>query len=433
VQPAEEKGLDELCIKTIRMLAVDAVEKARSGHPGMPMEASDIGYILWTRFLKHSPTNPKWPNRDRFVLSAGHGSMLLYALLHLTGYDVPLEEIRQFRQWNSITPGHPEYGHTPGVETTTGPLGQGFSNGVGMAMAQEYLAQYFNRPGYPLVDYFICGLVSDGDMMEGVSSESASIAGHLGLGRLIYIYLDNHITIEGGTDLTFTEDVGKRFEAYGWHLQKVDGYDHAQIASAVSAAQAETNRPSLIIARTHIGYGSPNKQDTASAHGEPLGPEEALLVRKRFNWPETVFHIPEDALEHFRTCLERGRAWEAEWTRLFDAYAREYPDLAEQWKACHERKWPEGWEVDLPVFEPDEGPIATRSASGKVLEAVAPKLYALLGGSADLAPSTKTFVKGLGVIKVDPCGRNIHFGIREHAMGGILNGMALSGALWQPS
>jgi transketolase len=429
VQPAEEKGLDELCIKTIRMLAVDAVEKARSGHPGMPMEASDIGYILWTRFLKHSPTNPKWPNRDRFVLSAGHGSMLLYALLHLTGYDVPLEEIRQFRQWNSITPGHPEYGHTPGVETTTGPLGQGFSNGVGMAMAQEYLAQYFNRPGYPLVDYFICGLVSDGDMMEGVSSESASIAGHLGLGRLIYIYLDNHITIEGGTDLTFTEDVGKRFEAYGWHLQKVDGYDHAQIASAVSAAQAETNRPSLIIARTHIGYGSPNKQDTASAHGEPLGPEEALLVRKRFNWPETVFHIPEDALEHFRTCLERGRAWEAEWTRLFDAYAREYPDLAEQWKACHERKWPEGWEVDLPVFEPDEGPIATRSASGKVLEAVAPKLYALLGGSADLAPSTKTFVKGLGVIKVDPCGRNIHFGIREHAMGGILNGMALSGAL----
>jgi transketolase len=429
VQPAEEKGIDELCIKTIRMLAVDAVEKARSGHPGMPMEASDIGYILWTRFLKHNPTNPKWPNRDRFVLSAGHGSMLLYALLHLTGYDLSLEEIRQFRQWNSITPGHPEYGHTPGVETTTGPLGQGFSNGVGMAMAQEYLAQYFNRPGYPLVDYFIYGLVSDGDMMEGISAESASIAGHLGLGRLIYIYLDNRITIEGSTDLTFTEDVGKRFEACGWHLQKVDGYNHAQIASAVSAAQAETNRPSLIIARTHIGYGSPNKQDKASAHGEPLGPQEALLVRERFSWPETVFHIPEDALGHFRTCLERGRAWEAEWTRLFDAYASEHPDLAEQWKACHEKRWPEGWEADLPVFQPEDGPIATRSASGKVLEAVAPKLYPLLGGSADLAPSTKTFVKGLGVIKVDPCGRNIHFGIREHAMGGILNGMALSGAL----
>jgi transketolase len=246
---------------------------------------------------------------------------------------------------------------------------------------------------------------------------------------LIYVYLDNRITIEGSTDLTFTEDVGKRFEAYGWHLQKVDGYAHAQIASAVSTAQAETNRPSLIIARTHIGYGSPNKQDTASAHGEPLGPEEALLVRERFNWPETVFHIPEDALGHFRMCLERGRAWEAEWTRLFDAYTSEHPDLAEQWKACHEKIWPEGWEADLPVFEPEDGPIATRSASGKVLESVAPKLYPLLGGSADLAPSTKTFVKGIGVIKVDPCGRNIHFGIREHAMGGILNGMALSGAL----
>jgi transketolase len=429
VKSAEENGLDELCIKTTRMLAVDAVEKARSGHPGMPMEAADIGYILWTRFLKHNPTNPKWPNRDRFVLSAGHGSMLLYALLHLTGYEVSLEDIRQFRQWDSITPGHPEYGHTPGVETTTGPLGQGFSNGVGMAMAQVYLAQYFNRAGYPLVDYFVYGLVSDGDMMEGVSSESASIAGHLGLGRLIYIYLDNRITIEGGTDLTFTEDVGKRFEAYGWHLQQVEGYNHAQIAAALTAAQAETNKPSLIIARTHIGYGSPNKQDTASAHGEPLGPEEALLVRERFNWPETLFHIPEDALAHFRTCLDRGRAWEAEWTRLFEAYASEYPDLAQQWKACHEGKWPEGWEGDLPVFEPDEGPIATRGASGKALEAVAPKLYALLGGSADLAPSTKTFVKGLGVIKIDHCGKNIHFGIREHAMGGILNGIALSNAL----
>ncbi len=422
-------GLDQLCINTIRMLAVDAVEKARSGHPGMPMEASDIGYILWTRFLKHSPANPKWPNRDRFVLSAGHGSMFLYALLHLTGYEVSLEDIRQFRQWDSITPGHPEYGHTPGVETTTGPLGQGFSNGVGMAMAQEYLAQYFNRPGYPLVDYFIYGVVSDGDMMEGVTAESASMAGHLGLGRLIYIYLDNHITIEGGTELTFTEDVGKRFEAYGWEVQKVDGYDHAQIASALSAAQKQTDRPSLIIARTHIGYGSPNKQDSASAHGEPLGPDEAVLVRERFNWPEELFHVPEEALAHFRLCLDRGRTWESEWTSLFDAYAVEYPDLARQWKESHEQKWPEGWEADLPQFDPGQGSIATRSASGKVLEAVAPKLYGLLGGSADLAPSTKTFIKGLGVIKVDPCGRNIHFGIREHAMGGILNGMALSQAL----
>jgi len=422
-------GLDQLCINTIRMLAVDAVEKARSGHPGMPMEASDMGYILWTRFLKHNPANPKWPNRDRFVLSAGHGSMLLYALLHLTGYEVSLEDIRQFRQWNSITPGHPEYGHTPGVETTTGPLGQGFANGVGMAMAHEYLAQYFNRPRYPLVDYLIYGFVSDGDMMEGVSSESASIAGHLGLGRLIYVYLDNRITIEGSTELAFTEDVAKRFDAYGWHVQKIDGYDHAQILSALSAAQEEVNKPSLIIARTHIGYGSPNKQDSASAHGEPLGSEEALLVRERFNWPEALFHVPEEALAHFRTCLDRGRALEEEWIRLFDAYASEYPDLARSWKACHEGKWPEGWEADFPIFEPDQGSIATRSASGKVLEAIAPRLYALLGGSADLAPSTKTYVKGLGVIKVDPCGRNIHFGIREHAMGGILNGIALSGAL----
>ena len=428
-QMTQGNRLDQLCINTIRMLAVDAVEKARSGHPGMPMEASDIGYILWTRFLKHNPANPNWPNRDRFVLSAGHGSMFLYALLHLTGYDVSLEDLRQFRQWDSITPGHPEYGHTPGVETTTGPLGQGFSNGVGMAVAQEYLAQYFNRAGFPIVDYFIYGVVSDGDMMEGISSESASMAGHLALGRLIYIYLDNRITIEGSTELTFTEDVGKRFEAYGWDVQKVDGYDHAQIASALSAAQQQTDKPSLIIARTHIGYGSPNKQDTASAHGEPLGPDEAVLVRERLNWPEEPFHIPEEALANFRSCLDRGNTWEAEWTDLFESYASQYPDMARQWKECHEKKWPEDWEANLPRFGPDQGSIATRAASGKVLEAVAPKLYGLLGGSADLAPSTKTFIKSLGVIKIDPCGRNIHFGIREHAMGGILNGMALSQAL----
>ncbi len=425
----QENRLDQLCINTVRMLAVDAVEKARSGHPGMPMEAADIGYVLWTRFLKHNPANPQWPNRDRFVLSAGHGSMLLYAFLYLTGYDVSLEDIRQFRQWNSITPGHPEYGPTPGVETTTGPLGQGFSNGVGMAMAQEYLAQYFNRPGYPLVDHFVYALVSDGDMMEGIASESASMAGHLGLGRLIYIYLDNRITIEGSTDLTFTEDVGKRFEAYDWHVQKVNGYDLPQIASALSTAQQETDRPSLIIARTHIGYASPNKQDNASAHGEPLGAEEVRLVRERLDWPETLFHVPEEALVHLRTCLDKGRVWEAEWTRLFDTYAGEYPELAKQWAERHEGKWPNGWEKDLPRFEPHQGPIATRSASGKVLEGVAPRLFGLLGGSADLAPSNKTYIKGLGVIKADPCGRNIHFGIREHAMGGILNGMALSQAL----
>jgi transketolase len=425
----EANKLDQLCINTIRMLAVDAVEKARSGHPGMPMEAADIGYVLWTRFLKHNPSNPLWPNRDRFVLSAGHGSMLLYALLHLTGYDVSLEDIRQFRQWKSKTPGHPEYGPTPGVETTAGPLGQGFSNAVGMAMAQGYLAECFNRPGYPVYDYFIYAVVSDGDMMEGITSESASLAGHLGLGRLIYIYLDNQVTIEGSTSLTFTEDVGKRFDAYGWHVQKIDGYDLSQIASAIDAAKKETRKPSLIIAHTHLGYGSPNKQDKASAHGEPLGAEEAALVRKRFNWPETLFYVPQEASTRFREAVERGRQWEAAWSDLFESYSKEHPDLAAQWKGFHEGHWPQGWEEALPKFKPADGPIATRSASGKVLDGLAPKLRALLGGSADLAPSTKTFVKGLGVLKVDPCGRNIHFGIREHAMGGILNGMALSRAL----
>jgi transketolase len=409
------------------MLAVDAVEKARSGHPGMPMEAADIGYVLWTRFLKHNPANPRWPNRDRFVLSAGHGSMLLYAILHVTGYDVCLDDIRQFRQWNSKTPGHPEYGLTPGVETTTGPLGQGFSNAVGMAVAQEYVAKYFNRPGYPIVDYFVYTLVSDGDMMEGIASESASLAGHLGLGRLIHIYLDNRVTIEGSTSLTFTEDVGKRFEAYGWHVEKVDGYDLSRIASALEAGKQETQRPSLIIARTHLGYGSPNKQDKASAHGEPLGADEARLVRERLNWPEEQFHVPEEAQAHLRTVVDKGRQGEAEWLKLFESYAGQYPDLAKQWKEFHDGNWPDGWQDEVTAnFEPEQGPIATRSASGKVLEAVAPKLVRLLGGSADLAPSTKTYIKGLGLIKKDPCGRNIHFGVREHAMGGILNGMALS-------
>ncbi len=419
--------LEQLCINTIRMLAVDAVEKARSGHPGLPMEAADIGYVLWTRFLKHNPRTPDWPNRDRFVLSAGHGSMLLYALLHLTGYDVSLEDIGQFRQWNGKTPGHPEYGLTPGVETTTGPLGQGFSNAVGMALAQQYVAELFNRPGHPIVDYFVYALASDGDMMEGIASESASLAGHLGLGRLICVYLDNRITIEGGTSLTFTEDVAKRFEAYGWHVQKVDGYELAHITSAIETAKQEAHRPSLIMARTHLGYGSPNKQDTASAHGEPLGTEEANLVRQRLKWPEDQFHVPEDALALFRGAVEKGRQWETEWLNLFESYAEKYPDLARQWKELHEGNWPDGWQDEtLPSFEPAQGPIATRSASGKVLEAVAPKLVRLLGGSADLAPSTKTFVKSLGVIKTDPCGRNIHFGVREHAMGGLLNGMALT-------
>ncbi len=421
--------LHQRCINTIRMLAVDAVEKANSGHPGMPMEAADIGYVLWTRLLKHNPATPDWPNRDRFVLSAGHGSMLLYALLYLTGYDVSLDDIKAFRQWQSKTPGHPEYGHTPGVETTAGPLGQGFSNAVGMAMAQVYLADYFNRPEFPIVDHFVYTVVSDGDMMEGIASEAASTAGHLGLGRLIYVYLDNRITIEGNTDLTFTEDVGKRFEAYGWHVQKVDGYALEAIETAVVSAQQETQKPSLIIARTHIGFGSPNKQDQAAAHGEPMGKEETGLVREKLGWPEEPFHVPDDALKQFRSVLEKGKEQEKQWVDLFASYEKKYPDLARDWKAFHSGEFPEGWEDATPVFGPDDGPIATRAASGKVLDALARKLPNLLGGSADLAPSTKTFIKDLGVIKQDPCGRNIHFGIREHAMGGILNGMALSHAL----
>lgn len=425
----EDSGLDRLCINTIRMLAVDAVEKAKSGHPGMPMEAADLAYVLWTRFLRHNPKDPNWPNRDRFVLSAGHGSMLLYALLHLTGYDVSLDEIKAFRQWGSKTPGHPEYGQTPGVETTAGPLGQGFSNAVGMALAQVYLADYFNRPGHTIVDHMVYCLASDGDMMEGITSEAASLAGHLRLGRLVCIYLDNRITIEGNTALTFGEDVGQRFSAYGWDVQKVDGYDLAAVGSALNRARHDLERPSLIVARTHIGYGSPNKQDTASAHGEPLGPEEAALVRKELNWSETPFHIPEEALARFRTAERTGETLQTEWQKAFEAYATDHPDLAGTWRELHEGKLPADWQGQLPKFEPADGPIATRSASGKVLEAIAPGLPGLLGGSADLAPSTKTFIAELGVIARDRAGRNIHFGIREHAMGGILNGMALSNAL----
>jgi transketolase len=425
----ETDGLDQLCINTIRMLAVDAVEKAKSGHPGMPMEAADLAYILWTRFLRCNPKNPDWPNRDRFVLSAGHGSMLLYALLHLTGYDLSLDDIKAFRQWGSKTPGHPEHGHAPGVETTTGPLGQGFSNAVGMAMAHVYLADYFNREGHSIVDYMVYCLASDGDMMEGITSEAASLAGHLGLGRLVCIYLDNSVTIEGATSLTFDEDVGQRFAAYGWDVQKVDGYNLSAIDSALNRAKHDVQRPSLIIARTHIGYGSPNKQDTAAAHGEPLGPEETMLVRKQLNWPDTPFYIPDEALARFRTVQSKGEALEAEWEKAFDAYETDHPELAAKWREHHNGQLPPDWQENFPVFEPGQGSLATRSASGKVLEAIAPEMPALLGGSADLAPSTKTFIKALGVIKQDVAGRNIHFGIREHAMGGILNGMALSKAL----
>ncbi len=430
------KGLDDIpiefqkkCINTIRFLAVDGVQKANSGHPGMPMEASDLAYLLWTRNMKYNPANPQWANRDRFVLSAGHGSMLLYAMLHLTGYDLSLEQLKDFRQLESQTPGHPEYGCAPGVETTTGPLGQGFATGVGMAMAERFLAGMFNKPDFPLVDYHIYALVSDGDMMEGISSETASMAGDLGLGRLVYIYLDNHITIEGDTGLTFSEDVAKRFEAYNWHVQKVDGYDLPAVSKAIASALDEDSQPSLIIARTHIAWGSPNKQDTAGAHGAPLGEEEVLLTKKNLDWPETpAFLIPEDVLQFYRQAVDRGKATEDRWKVLYADYQKAYPELAAQWEAMHSPPDPSLWKGDLPQFSPDQGNIATRKASGQILAALKPHLPGLIGGSADLAPSNNTYVKGFGEFKTEK-GPNIHFGIREHAMGAILNGMALSKAL----
>jgi transketolase len=424
--------LDQLCVNTIRCLSMDAVQKANSGHPGLPMGAAAPAYALWTRFLKHSPRNPRWPNRDRFVLSAGHGCMLLYSLLHLTGYDLTLDDIRQFRQWESKTPGHPEHQLVEGVETTTGPLGQGFGNGVGMAMAERYLAARFNRPGHEVVDYRIYALVSDGDLMEGVASEAASLAGHLGLGNLVYIYDDNHISIEGATELTFTEDRAKRFEAYGWFVQTVaDGNDLASVDKALRAAQAERDRPSIIMCRTHIAYGSPNKHDSAGAHGSPLGEEEVKLTKKNLGWPEEpAFYIPEEALAHFRQAIERGAKAEAEWNEKLAAYRKAYPDLAAEWDRFVRGELPEGWKSKLPTFKPSDGQLATRQASGKVLNAIAPVLPTLIGGSADLAPSTDTLIKGeTDFEKANYAGRNFHFGVREHGMGSILNGMALSGLI----
>jgi transketolase len=396
------------------------------------MGAAPMAYVLWTRFLKHNPTNPHWPDRDRFVLSAGHGSMLLYSLLHLTGYDLPLEELQNFRQWGSRTAGHPEHSLTPGVETTTGPLGQGFANGVGMAIAERFLAEHFNRPGHTMVDHTTYAIVSDGDLMEGVASEAASLAGHLGLGKLIYLYDDNHISIEGSTDLAFTEDVERRFEAYGWHVQRVDdGNDLAAIAAAIEAAQAATEQPSLIMVRTHIAYGSPGKQDTAEAHGAPLGEEEVRRTKENLAWPiEPSFYIPAEVLPHFREAMERGQAWEAEWRARFEAYAAEYPELAAEWQTAMNGQLLAGWDADLPDFSPADGPLATRQVSGQVLNAIAPHLPTLLGGSADLAPSTNTLLKKYGDITGgDFSGRNLHFGVREHAMGSIANGMALHGGL----
>jgi transketolase len=420
---------EQRCINTIRFLAVDGVQKANSGHPGMPMEASNLAYVLWTRAMRYNPDHPEWVNRDRFVLSAGHGSMLLYAMLYLTGYRLSLEDLKNFRQWDSPTPGHPEFGRTPGVETTTGPLGQGFATGVGMAMAERYLGNLFNKPGFPLIDYSVYAFVSDGDMMEGISSEAASLAGHLRLGSLIYIYLDNRITIDGPTDLAFTEDVAQRFEAYKWHVQRVDGYDLNAIEDSVRAARKEVAHPSLVIARTHIGYGSPNKQDRSDAHGSPLGVEEVALTKRNLGWPEEpAFLVPDDVLDFFARAKERGRDEENRWLVLYDAYKKKYPDLAEKWEAMRCEPDPRLWESFLPQYDPANGKVATRKASGQVLSSIAPFFPGLIGGSADLGGSNNTYLKGFGEFNKDT-GPNVHFGIREHAMGAVLNGLALSGAL----
>jgi transketolase len=424
--------LDELCVNTIRMLSADGVEKAKSGHPGMPMGAASMAHVLWTRFLRHHPQKPDWPNRDRFVLSAGHGSMLLYSLLHLTGYDLPLEEIKNFRQWGSKTPGHPEHGLTPGVETTTGPLGQGFANGVGMAIAESYLAARFNRPDHTIVDHYTYGIVSDGDLMEGVSHEAASLAGHLKLGKLIYLYDDNRISIEGSTDLAFSEDRMERFKAYGWHVQHVkDGNDLAAIEKAILAAQAENRSPSIISVRTHIGYGSPNKQDTAGVHGEPLGSEEIILSKQNLKWPvDPPFLIPEEGLNYFRQALEKGKVLESEWQALMQSYNQAHPEIAAEWRRWINGELPDGWDKDIELFPSDAKGVATRVASGTVLNAIAANVANLMGGSADLAPSTKTLINGESDFQAAQYdGRNMRFGVREHAMGSILNGMSLHGGL----
>jgi transketolase len=422
---------DELCVNTLRFLAVDQVELAKSGHPGLPLGAAPMAYVLWDRFLRHNPKNPGWFNRDRFILSAGHGSALLYALLHLYGYDLSLDELKRFRQWGSKTPGHPEYGEVPGVEATTGPLGQGFAMGVGMAVAEAHLAAVHNRPEFPVVDHFTYAIVSDGDLMEGISSEAASFAGHLGLGKLIYLYDDNHISIEGNTDITFTEDVGARFAAYGWQVLRVeDGNDLDAIESAVSEARADSKRPSLIIVRTHIGYGSP-KQDTAKAHGEPLGTDAARATKEKLGWPlDRLFLVPEEAATHAGRKVAEGAGLERTWKDLAARYRAGHPDLAPVFDAMVSNALPEGWESALPTFNAEDGPMATRSASGKALNALAPALPGLMGGSADLAPSNNTEIKGLPAFSPEErAGRNIHFGVRELSMAAIANGMALHGGL----
>ena len=425
--------IDELCINTIRFLAVDAVQKANSGHPGTPLGAAPMAYVLWDRFLRHNPREPKWPDRDRFILSPGHASAMLYALLHLTGYDLSLDDIKEFRQWGSKTPGHPEFGLTPGVETTTGPLGQGFANGVGMAIAERWLAENYNRPGYEIINHYTYAIVSDGDIQEGIASEAASLAGTLRLGKIICLYDDNDISIEGKTDIAFAENVAQRFQAYGWHvIGPIDGMDASGVESAIRMAQAETIRPSLLICRTIIGYGSPNKAGTAAAHGEPLGEEEVRLTKERLGWPyKEPFVVPAEALAHFRQSLERGKSWQEHWQVTMDAYRRAYPKEAEQLEIDLRGELPKGWASNLAsLFGAAQKPIATREASGQVMNAIVQRVHSFVGGSADLAPSTKTLLKDHGHYGFEEySAHNIHFGVREHGMGGIANGMSLHGGM----
>ncbi len=424
-------SLDELCINTIRTLSMDAIQKANSGHPGMPMGAAPMAYVLWTKYLRFNPQNPQWFGRDRFVLSAGHASMLLYSLLHLSGYDVSLDDLKNFRQLGSITPGHPEYGLTPGVEVTSGPLGQGIGCAVGMAIAERHLAAVFNRPDFPLVDFRVFGIAGDGDLMEGISSEASSLAGHLKLGNLIFFYDDNRITIEGSTNLAFSEDVGKRYEAYGWHVQRVDGNNLDTIDKALENAIQEKTRPSLIIAKTQIAHGSPNKQDTAEAHGSPLGEEEIALTKQTLGWPyKEPFTVPNDVRDVFKQAAERGAEAERKWNELLSRYEKEHKDLAEQWHRLMRGELPNDWRKHLPQFKSSDKPVATRSVSGKVMNALASDVRALFGGSADLAPSTKTYLNNFGDFSSENyAGRNLHFGIREHAMGACMNGIALTAPL----
>lgn len=423
-------SLEQRCVNTIRTLSMDAVQKANSGHPGMPMGMADVAYVLWNDFLKHNPSNPNWVNRDRFVLSAGHGSMLLYSLLHLTGYELSLDEIKNFRQWGSKTPGHPEYGHTPGVETTTGPLGQGFATGVGMAIAEKHLAAKVNTDDNKVIDHTVYAIVSDGDLMEGISHEAASLAGHLNLDNLIYLYDDNKITIDGSTDLAFTEDVIARFKAYGWYTEAIDGHDREAIRAAISKAQRQ-GKPSLIACRTHIGFGSPAKQDTSASHGSPLGDDEIKKTKSVYGVdPDAQFHIDDDVLTHFRSAVKRGNELESQWTDSMNRLKSEDYAKYSLLDDCLNRRLPDGLIDSIPVFEPNEKGMATRKASGMVLDAIASKIPGIMGGSADLGGSNLTEFKGHSVFNAENrTGNYIHYGVREHTMGAIMNGMALHGTI----